>query len=224
MTAHDGAGATGTAACSARHGPAWVVDGTVPGEPTADATTDSGDLAVLGCRLGAARWVEHRLFEVVGRWASDDPCPAATILFAVLARRFAWHASLLADQLPVLAITDPDVLTTAPPGWEALGDALDAPAHGPQATAHRLVGLGRVVLPRLVVGYARWLAWAGPEAAPLRQAGRLVLADERDAWVAVEAMAQDHTAGAVDSAGHRQAALESLLDAPESGRPPPRMP
>lgn len=161
-----------------------------------------------GRAIGGARWVEHALFEVVGRWSADDPCPAAATLFAVLAPELAGHAALLADRLPVLAGVDPDELTVAPPGWTALTTALDT-----APSLARLAGLGRVVLPRLCVRYAQWLGSCGPSEASLRRALRGILADERHAWLAVEAVAEDLISDGTDAAAAARhvAELEACL-------------
>ena len=56
-------------------------------------------------------------------------------------------------------------------------------------TLLRLVGLGRVVLPRLVVGHSVALRRASAVSeAPLRRCLRLVVRDETEQWRAVEAL------------------------------------
>lgn len=174
--------------CRRSHGTVWLVDGSSPGDAGLPATPGPDDgLLGAGRVVGAARWVAIELFAAVGAWAADDACPAAAVAFAVAARQFAWHADLLADRLPVLAGVDPAALTVAPAGWEALGEVLAV-----DGTEDRLVVLGRIVLPRLVVARARWLSRTGSADAALRRALRLVLADEQQTWVSVEALALDH--------------------------------
>lgn len=185
------------AACGSDHGGWWLVDGTVPGDvglpgASPEGGARPGDAASWGVALGGARWVEHTLFEGVGRWAGDDPCPAAAALFGVLSLAFARHADLLADRLPVRAGVDPGELTAPPPGWAGLPGALAVPADAGAATGRRAAVLARGVLPALAVRYARWLAATGVSEAPVRAALRTVLADQRHAWLAVEALAQDH--------------------------------
>lgn len=208
MTAPAG-GAGGAArealGCDRVHGPLWVVDGSVPGERVAVPGGPAGDLAGTGRTVGAARWLSHQLFRGVGAWAADEPCPTAAVTFAVLGRQFGAHADLLADRLPVVAVADPDVLTGAPRRWAALPEVLHV--HG---TERRLVTLGRVVLPRLVVAHARWLSGVAAAEASLRRALRLVLADEQHAWVTVEALVLDHVVDERAAAGHQAAAAEAL--------------
>ena len=64
----------------------------------------------------------------------------------------------------------------------------DAPSGG---TFPRLVGIGRVVLARLVTGYTLHLRRLSPVAdAPLARCLRLVLRDETEQWQALEALTQ----------------------------------
>jgi hypothetical protein len=65
---------------------------------------------------------------------------------------------------------------------------LDVPAGG---TLPRLVGIGRVVLARLVTGYTLHLRRVSPVAdAPITRCLRLVLRDETEEWQALEALIQ----------------------------------
>jgi hypothetical protein len=197
-------------------GPRWLVDGTLPVEPAPGTDPAAGrSLDALGRWLGRARWVEHRLFEVVGAWAGDERCADAATLYSVLSRQCAAHAGDLADRLPVLATVDPDELTAAPAGWEELANRLA----GAAATIDRLVGLGRVAAPRLTVGYGRWLAEAGPAEAAARQTVRRIFADWQAAWTTLEAAVLEHRA----VADHRvladlQVALTPDLVGPEGFR------
>lgn len=190
--------------CTAEHGGWWLVDGTVPGDvglPGAAPPDGArpGGAAWWATALGGARWVEHALFEGVGRWAAGDPCPQAAALFGVLSLAFARHADLLADRLPVRAGVDPGDLTVPPAGWEDLPGALAVPADDAVATGRRAVLLARGVLPAMLVRYARWLASTGVSEAPVRVALRGILEDERHAWLAVEALAQEHATPGVEA-------------------------
>ena len=200
-----GAGQRRPVPCTAAHAGWWLVDGTVPGDVGLSAAASSdgarpGNAAWWATALGGARWVEHTLFEGVGRWAAGDPCPQAAALFGVLSLSFARHADLLADRLPVRAGVDPDALTASPAGWEELAGALVVPADDDSATGRRAALLARGVLPAMVVRYARWLAATGVSEAPVRAALRSVFQEERHAWLAVEALAQEHATPAVVAA------------------------
>jgi hypothetical protein len=185
-------------------------------------------LEATGPLLGAYRWVERRLFQVVGGWVTSETVPAARVLYDVQSRQHAWHAELWEDRLPVLDNVDPDALT-APPS-SAVDRLLTTLAGGPLGgignrdpqsvivhtggTLLRLVGLGRVVLPRLVVSYSIHLRRCAAIAdASVARALRLVLRDEVEEWREVEALLQSLVHRASDLAvmsGHHQA-LESMV-------------
>lgn len=160
---------------------------------------------------GSYCWVERRLFAVLGTWAPADPVPEARALFDVLSQQHAWHAELWSERLPVLDAVEPEALTVAPDAdVERLFDVLS----GPGGTLLRLASLARVVLPRLVVGYALHLRRSSSTSdAPTVRLLRLVLADETDAWVACEAMIQHlvHRPSDVAAVTQRQQELEALI-------------
>lgn len=151
--------------------------------------------------LGGYRWLEERLFGLTGLWATDDPWPAAQLLFDDLSAQHAWHAEIWTARLPVLDSIDPEVLDR-PPSAEVAAtlDRLEAagraaaggPGEVPEGvvlTVTRLAGLARVVLPRLVVTYRRHLErTVAVTDRPVARALRLVLADERAAWEEAETM------------------------------------
>ncbi len=181
------------------------------GSPTVDVVP----LEIQACLVGGYQWVERRLFEVLGAWVGSEPVPEAQLLFDVYSLQHAWHAELFADRLPTLDSIDPATLTVPPtagvdrallvlaggmrhpdgepngaPGAGTEGDE-GRPALTAGGTLLRLVGLGRVVLPRLVSGYGRHLRRLSPVAeAPLHRALRLVLRDELDQWQAVEMLTE----------------------------------
>jgi hypothetical protein len=161
--------------------------------------------------VGSYQWMERRLFEVLGSWVASEPVPEARVLFDVYSQQHAWHAELFADRLPALDSVDPDTLVL-PPSAEVermlamlTGVASDTgPSMSENPTGHgdemdlssggtlpRLVGIGRVVLVRLVTGYTLHLRRISPVAdAPLARCLRLVLRDETEQWQAIEALTQ----------------------------------
>lgn len=121
--------------------PLWMVDGSVPGDiggrwRSAGGTRASrdGDLVTLALQVGAYRWVEHRLFEVLGAWSAREPEPEPATLFAVLSTQHAGHAERFAERLPVLATIDPATFSMAPAGWRTLLDEM-ASIPGPWSPA-----------------------------------------------------------------------------------------
>jgi len=155
--------------------------------------------------LGACQWVERRAFEVLGSWVANETVPEARILFDVQSQSHGWHAELFAERMPAIEGVDPAIYVVAPSveadqllatlGGGAMSSdqedvhaAAGAPAGG---TLLRLVGLSRVLLPRLVTGYGLHLRRCAPVTdAPLVRALRLVLRDDIEAWQAAEAMVQ----------------------------------
>ena len=124
--------------------------------------------------VGSYQWLERRLFEVLGSWVASEPVPEAQMLFDVYSQQHAWHAELFAERLPALDSVDPDslvlppsaevdrmcaVLAGAVPAGDgtSTGDGVIGPGDGSAVpaggTLPRLVGVGRVVLPRLLTGY-----------------------------------------------------------------------
>jgi hypothetical protein len=163
-----------------------------------------GETAAL---VGEYRWIEHALYRQLGAWVTDTPVAAVQIHLDAQSMRHSWHAELWAERLPVLTGADPDGLTVPSPGAAALFAVLSGeptPATGAGSTwppadqsterpaaLHRLAGLYRVVLPRLVVSYQRHLRVASPVTdGPVARALRLVLNDEIDDWHAGERLIQ----------------------------------
>ncbi|HYA69052.1 MAG TPA: hypothetical protein VED63_10000 [Acidimicrobiales bacterium] len=166
--------------------------------------------APLGIRelqrvLGCYQWVERRVFEVLGSWVATEPVAEARVLFDVQSQQHGWHAELFIERMPVVDGVDP-AMYVVPPSAEVdqllatLGGgamstsqadvhaAAGAPAGG---TLVRLVGLARVLLPRLVTGYGLHLQHCAPVTdAPLVRALRMVVRDDVEAWQATEAMVQ----------------------------------
>jgi hypothetical protein len=209
--------------------------GGVPLEASAASGGRGLSLHAQATVVGAYQWVERRLFEVLGAWADSEAVPEAELLFDVYSQQHAWHAELLAERLPVLDSVDVDTLTVAPSAevdrmlsvlagaqrppqgdhdsaGTLMGRGSGAAAAG--GTLLRLVGVGRVVLPRLVAGYGLHLRRLSPAAdAALGRCLRLVLRDELEQWQAVETLVQALLRRPNDIAvvtGHQQQ-LEQLI-------------
>ena len=171
------------------------------------------------CRVvGAYQWIERRLFEVLGGWVVSEPIAEARLVFDLYSQQHAWHADLWADRLPVLDGLDPATLTV-PPGVELdrLLVQLAGGLPGEEAaggTLLRLVGLARVVLPRLIAGYGLHLHRAAPVAdGPVVRSLRLVMRDEIEAWQATETLVQTlvHRPHDIQVVTAHQQALEEIL-------------
>jgi hypothetical protein len=141
------------------------------------------NLAETARRLGRLRWIELRLFEVLGGWVASTPEHEVKAMLAAQSYRHAWHGQVWAERFPAGYGHDLDQATAAAGeaglgGWMAQVAALEG-------SVARLTALYRVVLPRLVVGYRRWQQEADPVAdGPLLRWLGFVLVDEVDDWQA----------------------------------------
>lgn len=111
----------------------------------------------LASLVGAYCWVENRIFELSGAWASGavggPPSglePALRVWCAGLSRRHGLLAARWFERLPVRAGVDRPDLVTAPAG--PLPGALDTVATGPDTRAG-VAALVLTVLPRLQAVY-----------------------------------------------------------------------
>ncbi|MGH9101929.1 MAG: hypothetical protein ACRDYD_02945 [Acidimicrobiales bacterium] len=140
---------------------------------------------------GGYRFVELRLFEILGGWVASTPEVEAKLVLGALAPRHAWHAELWEERMPLDGAHA--VPEGADRGTEAVLSRLaELPsATSPGGTAIRLVGLFRVVLPRLVAAYREHLRAVVPVSdGPIDRALRLVLADEVGELLEGEAVVQ----------------------------------
>jgi len=216
-----------------------------PGGLDAAAASGGSTLALeVQARLvGSYQWVERRLFEVLGSWVVTESVPEAQLLFDIYSQQHAWHAELFADRLPALDTVDPAALVlppsaevdrmlgvlagVVPAGERSGGGSLIGTGAGGEVpsggTLPRLVGIGRVVVARLVTGYTLHLRHLSPVAdAPLARCLTLVLRDETEQWHALEALTQallrrPHDVAVVT--GHQQR-LEEIIAGSGAGLVP----
>jgi hypothetical protein len=131
-------------------------------------------------RAGGHRWVEGRLFEILGGWVASTDDVDAKLLLDRHSQHHAWRADQWWDRLPVLADVDRHALVAAPsPRIFAVTEALAATA----GDVPRLAGAYRVALPRLVAAYQehRLLANPASDGAAIRTLD-IVLADVIADW------------------------------------------
>jgi hypothetical protein len=138
-----------------------------------------GELAAL---VGHYGWVEHRLFELTGTWATapdDGTAAEVRVWSAAASRRHGELATRWAGHLPVRAGVDPTALMVPPAG--PLAGVLDAVEAEPD-TAARLGVLVSAVLPRVVDAYETHLATASPvsEAPVMERLGEALREGEAD--------------------------------------------
>jgi hypothetical protein len=128
-------------------------------------------------RVGHARWLEQRCFEILGGWVASTPESDAKLVFARQSHHHAWHAELFDKVLPSANGFDANGLVTAPSAdWDAfLADLAAAPS-----TGDRLAGVYELLMPATIAEYERWSESADPvRDAPLRRWLGFVIADER---------------------------------------------
>lgn len=164
-------------------------------------------------RSGRFRWVEMRLFEVLGAWVATVPEAAAKLVLARHAHHHAWHADLWRERLPRGREADPE--GPGPPADDAFVRFVDAvrEPEAPEHTIEKLVGVYRVLVPRLVGAYTEHLGGASAIAdAPTIRALRFVLQDEREDWRDGEMLLQSliRTPEEARRAARRQEELEAL--------------
>lgn len=184
-----------------------------PDDPDRPPETLGGGLARWARRAGAYAWLEMRLFELLGRWATTVPEPAAAAQLGTASRHHAWHAELWHEHLPSIPGLDAaELVAPADVGIAAAVDDLVTAAPG--SGVEPLASAYRVLVPRLVAGYDRDLAATSPVSdASVARTLRIVLADLVPDWIAgqrqLAALLTDQ--GAVERAAAQTARLELLL-------------
>lgn len=169
------------------------------------------DLHATARRAGSAQWLDARLFEILGGWVASVPEPEVKITCATHAAHHGWHASLWASSLPTLHDVDP--ASWARPASARVEEAVEVIA-GATGTLERLVGVHRVLLPRLSFAHTEHLEAASPVAdGPTSRTLRLVLSDEAQDQLVGERLLQRllGTRADVSRAAAHQAAVEALL-------------
>ena len=163
--------------------------------------TTLGEAALLA---GSHRWVEVRLFEILGGWVASTAEVDAKLLFDRHSQHHAWRADQWWDRLPLLAEVDRDALVLAPSAAvadavEALAAVADARSEVAGAVA-RLAGVYRVALPRLAGAYQRHRSQANPasDSAAIRTLDLLlpdVAADWREGEILLQKFLVDQAVG-----------------------------
>jgi hypothetical protein len=120
----------------------------------------------LAALVGAYCWLEHRIFEVTGAWATapgpvDGDVAELRVWSASASRRHGALAGRWVERLPVRAGVEPAALVTAPEGPQGLPEAFEELA----ATKELRVGVAALVetvLPWVGGVYGSHLAVATP--------------------------------------------------------------
>ena len=165
-------------------------------------------------RVGHYKWIEMRLFEVLGGWVATVPELDVKLRLGTHTYHHAWHSELWHKRLPELREMNPDRLTI-PPNDElvAFVEALTEP-EAPDQTIEKLVGVYRVVLPHKIAAYTYHRNNSSTITdAPTIRSLDFALRDELDDWRDGEMLIQSllETDEEVQRAADHQAQLEKLL-------------
>lgn len=165
-------------------------------------------------RVGNYKWVETKLFEVLGGWVATVPELDVKMRLGTHCYHHAWHAELWHKRLPELREMDPERLT-APANEELVAfiDAVTEP-EGPGETIEKLVGVYRVLIPHKIAAYTFHLNNTSTITdSPTIRSLNFALHDEFDDWRDGEMLLQSliETDDEVQRAADHQAMLEKLM-------------
>jgi len=165
-------------------------------------------------RVGHYKWIEMRLFEVLGGWVATIPELDVKMRLGTHCYHHAWHAELWHKRLPELREMNPDRLTV-PPNDElvAFVDALTEP-EGPDLTIEKLVGAYRVLIPAKIAAYTYHRNNTSTITdAPTIRSLDFILQDEFNDWRDGEMLLQSliETPEELQRAVDHQAKLQKLL-------------
>jgi hypothetical protein len=165
-------------------------------------------------RVGNYKWVEMRLFEVLGGWVATVPELDVKLVLGRHTYHHAWHAELWHKRLPELREMNPDRMTVAPnEEFVRFMDAVREP-EAPDLTIEKLVGVYRVLIPRKIAAYTYHLNGTSRITdAPTIRSLKFALQDEFEDWRDGEMLLQSliDTPEKVERAARRQAELETLV-------------
>jgi hypothetical protein len=165
-------------------------------------------------RAGNYKWIEMKLFEVLGGWIATVPELDVKMRLGSHCYHHAWHAELWHKRLPELREMNPDRLAVPPnEEMERFVDALTEP-EAPELTLEKLVGVYRVLIPHKIAAYTYHLNNTSTITdAPTIRSLKFALQDEFEDWRDGEMLIQSliETPAEVRRAADRQAELETLL-------------
>ena len=165
-------------------------------------------------RVGHYKWIEMRIFELMGGWVATIPELDVKLRLGTHCYHHAFHSELWHKRLPELREMNPERLTQPPnPEMEAFVEGLGEPEEAGQ-TIEKLVGLYRVLLPHLIAAYTFHLNNTSQITdAPTMRSINFCLMDDMDEWREGEMILQSliETPEEVDRAASHQADLTKLM-------------
>ncbi len=165
-------------------------------------------------RVGHYKWIEMKLFEAMGGWVATVPELDVKLRLGTHCYHHAWHSELWHKRLPELREMNPERMTV-PPNDELVAflEAMTEP-EAQELTIEKLVGVYRVLIPRLVAAYTYHLNNTSTITdAPTIRSLNFCLQDDMEEWREGEMLIQSliETAGEVERAATHQARLEKLM-------------
>jgi len=165
-------------------------------------------------RVGHYKWIEMRIFEVMGGWVATVPELDVKLRLGTHTYHHAFHSELWHKRLPELREMNPERLTQPPNAeMEAFVEAMSTPEAAGQ-TIEKLVGLYRVLLPHLIAAYTYHLNNTSQITdAPTIRSINFCLLDDMEEWREGEMILQSLITSdeAVERATTHQAALTKLM-------------
>src|SRR5712691_2964127 len=134
-------------------------------------------------RVGNYKWVEMRLFEVLGGWVATVPELDVKMRLGTHCYKHAWHADLWNKRLPELREMNTERLTE--PANEHMVAFMDAVTdlEGPGQTIEKLVGVYRVLIPHKIAAYTYHLNNTSTITdAPTIRSLKFIIGDEFEDW------------------------------------------
>src|SRR6185437_7686496 len=104
-------------------------------------------------RVGHYKWIEMRLFEVLGGWVATVPELDIKMRLGTHTYHHAWHAELWHKRLPELREMNPDRLTVPPKGGAGAFRHPPPEAGAADPTLQELGGVYRVLIPHKIATY-----------------------------------------------------------------------
>ncbi|MCP3913677.1 MAG: hypothetical protein GY745_19785 [Actinomycetia bacterium] len=155
-----------------------------------------------------------KLFEAMGGWVATVPELDVKLRLGTHCYHHAWHSELWHKRLPELREMNPERMTV-PPNDELVAflEAMTEP-EAQELTIEKLVGVYRVLIPRLVAAYTYHLNNTSTITdAPTIRSLNFCLQDDMDEWREGEMLIQSliETPGEVERAATHQARLEKLM-------------
>jgi hypothetical protein len=165
-------------------------------------------------RVGNYKWIETRLFEVLGGWIATVPELDVKMRLGTHCYHHAWHAELWDKRLPELREMNTERLCL--PANDAMEEFVEQvrEPEAPEQTIEKLVGIYRVLLPRKIAAYTYHLNGTSRITdAPTQRSLSFILQDEFDDWREGEMLLQSliETPDELERATKRQLELEALV-------------